>query len=402
MNNEKISQLLLVSAAFLLILLVVAPSKSNEWRTEVVYEGQNPSFVQIEMKEGVPAIAYTTDNGTYLAKSQRIGIPVLGDIHEYFFSPGWNKETINASSSSGGYLSMEKFSGKLAVAYKESDIGDSKLVYSEKRPEGWNTEVVDSIAGTGLGSGMYASLTSVDGDPVILYHTSQDNQFVKAERTEDKWNRKVLDTDEGWFISTDSCGEKAFAVYRSRESEVLRKAVIDEQGFTSQNLSYKTNSQTAVDATDCTFRAGVYSSPEQEVVYLDGERSERVGDGRYSSVSMGYQENPKLTYYVQGEGLIYSERKPNKEWSEKLLDGDAVEYAGQYNDLELTSSGKPVVAYTTSSELKMATKDVRGYNLIRSIFVALISILLPLSVFFGIRSDEDYFSRCKNYIKKPR
>lgn len=369
------------------LLLVQAPSATEEWKIETIDQGGDYSFAQLELLDGNSLVAYKTGNGTFVAKKNSIGFPIIDSLYKKVLSPDWEVNKIDGNSSSGGYLSLKIISENPALAYQNSELGEEKLVYSKRIDGSWRNEIVDSVSGTGLGTGMYTSLTSVEGNPVILYHTSQDNQFVKATKNGNEWRREVLGYGEGWFVSTDSCGDKALALYRSRETKNLRKAVITESGFEPSNMSYTTNSMPSVDASSCHLRGGIFDSQNQEVVFLNGSEREIIGAGSFSTISIEYQNKPLISYYVQGEGLVYSERT-SEGWSEELVERKPLNYTGRYNDLEIDSSGNPGIVYTMESKIKIAKKKF-AYSQSMQIILLLFGLLSGILAFaFAIKASR--------------
>ena len=71
-SKKAIPVILFGLVAILATTAVIAPFGEKEWRSEVVYEG-NPDFVQMEMVDGEPKIAFSSDSGIVLLEKQ-VGI----------------------------------------------------------------------------------------------------------------------------------------------------------------------------------------------------------------------------------------------------------------------------------------------------------------------------------------
>lgn len=370
----------LIAATFIVPSLLVDGEK--KWRTEKVYGG-DASFVQLEINSGKPVAAFSTDSGIVVAEKRLSGFTWLHPVERYLGDTGWRLENVTEDENAGFYLSMKERNGQVYMAHQHSSLGDRKLGYTHRENGSWSTEEVDSSSGTGLEPGMYASLTWLRDDPIILYHTAEGDQFVKAERSNGSWDREVLGTGRGWYTSSDNCGKKAFFLYSSREEQSLYRGTITGEDWRSQKIDAETESSTSVDAGGCVFRAAYHSSGSGEVIYRSGGTEESVAEARLSRLSLDYREKPRISYYDHGTGLYYATRG-NDEWSSKLVDGNR-SYAGEYNELETYSNGKPGIVYTTDSGVFYTEyrKDagIELYHLLRSIAVLTALLALPAAIY---------------------
>lgn len=364
--------LLVLVTVFSLIANYQMPAKEDKWRTYTVYN-DSVKFVQIELQDQKPVIGFSSDEGTVMLQKKGSTLPVYSSFQKYMTGQNWRKQIIDESGNTGSYLSMKNLDGGMAFAYQDSSVGNEKLFYTTKNNDNWTRERIDWAAGTGLGTGMYAALTQMNGEPVIFYHTSQGRKFVKAERNEGSWNREVLETGVGWFTSADSCGSKVFVLYRDRNSDTLYKGEFDGS-WNSENISGSTDSTTSIDATDCEFKAAYYNTENEKVVYRQSEQTETIGDGKLSRTSLVYQGYPKISYRIYGEGLMYAEKNETG-WSTESIDNRT--YAGGYNDLAVSENGKKHIAYTQDDKVVYATYGTEGYRALNN-YTGITSAVLVL------------------------
>lgn len=360
-----------------------------EWRTETFYN-DSAKFVQLEIQDQKPVIAFSSDEGVLMYRRQVSNLPILDQYQEYTGGKNWEKQVVDSKGNTGSFLSMKKFDGNLGLAYQDSSIGDRQTFYTAREDGEWSRERVDWVGGTGLGNGMYTILTHFNDKPVVFSHTSEGRKLVKSTKTGGEWDNQVLETGVGWFMSADSCGSKIHLIYRARDSSGLFNGVYDG-GWSSENISGTTNAATTVDAANCRFKAAYFNTGNQEITYRDNTGTEEVDDGKLSRISMEYTGIPKLSYRVYGEGLFYAE-KNNGNWEKELVDNRT--YAGEYNDLEI-NDGTIHLAYTQGDKVVYATYGDKGYRVLKS-FANIISTVLALftlssALFFWRESVREFF-----------
>lgn len=370
MIKKLLLAILVASTASALVFNFQLPEKEEKWRNTTLHDGE-ARFVQLEMVDGEPVVAFKSEEGLVMYEREGADLPLLESYPEYRGENEWERKVLDGNGTAGSYLSMKKIDGSLALAYQDSFIGDEKLYYLNRTGSGWNRELVDSIAGTGLSTGMYTSLTHLEGRPVIFYHTGEGDRFVRAEKQGGEWTRDVIAEDTGWFVSTDSCGDSIGMLYRNRDDQELNRGEYSST-WSREDFRGRTDASTAVDMTGCEFRAAFNDLDSRNVVYADAEGRETVGDGKLSRVSMDYSQGPRIAYYLKGEGLVYAERE-NGDWNTSVIDSRL--YAGQYNDIAFKEN--PGVAYTQSDKVVYAQYGYQGYGDIK-MFADLISGVLML------------------------
>lgn len=384
-SKKAIPVILFGLVAILATAAVVAPFGEKEWRSEVVYEG-NPDFIQLEMVDGEPHVAFSSDSGISLLVKQK-GI-LSGNE--------WKRTNVTDREDSGFYLSVGKIDGELAMAHQYSGLGDRKLGYTRKVNGSWETRQLDSSSGTGLGSGKYASLTHLNGDPVIFYHTAEDDQFIKTERNNDSWEREVIERNTGQFISSDSCGEEAQVIYRSRENSSLHRGTLSESGWTDQRLEGDTDAATDVEASGCKFRGAFHNTLTGQVTYIE-DGTEDVAPGKFSRLSLEKSDDVHLSYYRYGEGLFYASRD-EEGWNSQPLDTER-NYAGERNDLELRQDGDPAVAYTTESQI-IYTEYRKGDESELNLLLRVLTLIMMVPAILSLLHLEEELLLIKSKLFK--
>lgn len=385
-SKKAIPFILFGLVAALAITAVIAPFGEKEWRSEVVHEG-NPDFVQLEIVNGEPRVAFSSDQGITLAKRKS------GFLSE----DSWKRTRVTNRSDSGFYLSMKEIDGKLAMAHQYSGLGNRKLGYTRKVNGSWETKEIDSQSGTGLEAGMYASLTHLNSDPVILYHTAENDQFTKARKSDGAWNKELLQRNTGQFISTDSCGEKVHAIYRSRENSSLHHGTLSDDGWVTEKLDGDTDAVTSVDATNCEFRGAFHNTLTGQVTYIENEKTEKVAPGKFSRLSLEKSEDLHISYYNYGRGLFHASRGRNG-WSSQPVD-TAREYAGERNDLDLYRNGDPAIAYTTDSQV-VFTEYRKGEGAELNFLLRILTLLLTVPAVLSLLHLEEELLLLKSKLFK--
>lgn len=369
-SKKAIPFILFGLVAVLAIAAIIAPFGEKEWRSEIIHEG-NPDFVQLEVVDGEPRIAFSSEQGIVL-KERKSG-----------FSSGasWDTTRVTEQADSGFYLSMSDIDGELAMAHQYSGLGDRKLGYTRKVNGSWETRQLDSSSGTGLGAGKYASLTHLEGDPVIFYHTSENDQFVKVRRSGGSWEREVLQRDTGQFISTDSCGGEVHVVYRSRENSSIHHGTLSGKEWDSERIEGDTDAATDVEASGCRFRGAFHNTQTGQVTYIEDGEIEEVAPGKFSRLSLEKAQNTQLSYYHYGRGLFYASRSDDG-WVSQPIDLER-DYAGERNDLDLYRNGDPAIAYTTDSQVvytEYRKGDGSDLNLLLQVLTLLMTVPAVLSL----------------------
>lgn len=384
MKSKKKIPLILFGLVFILALTaVIAPFGEKQWQSEVLYDG-DPDFVQLEMVNGEPKVAYT-DNGITLMEKKGL------------FGDQWQNTTVTESENSGFYLSMKEINGEIKFAHQYSGLGDRKLGYTRKVNESWETVELDSSSGTGLGAGMYSSLTHLNDEPVIFYHTAENDQFLKIQRINDSWEKELLQTDTGQFVSSDSCGNEAHVIYRSRENSSLQRGTYNENGWSSQTIEGDTDSATDVEAKGCSFTGAFHNTDTGQITYL-GDETEEVAPGKFSRLSLEENDDTHLSYYRYGEGLFYGLRNQGQ-WEIQEIDTER-DYAGERNELELLNNGNPAIVYTTDSEViytEYSKVDDSGLNML----LILLTLIMAVPALLSLLYVEEELLMIKSKVFKP-
>jgi hypothetical protein len=349
--SRNIWYLITVLWAIIFGLSVIYSIPDPSWSQQTVAEDIDQRFFDLELAGSEVNIVYrnSSDSGVML-KSMNAESTVLDSVKNRLTGSSWKQsDVIDDSSGSGSYLSAEEINGELAVAYQDASIGSERVVFAEG--ENWSKQTVEDVEEGGVNVGMYTSLTSYRSNPLILYHSP--TQGLKSASGNDNWKKNSLNESMGWFTDTASCGEKAFAAYRGRESNELRVSTFEGSWITEKTNS-SVKSSLSIDQKNCQLHTA-YLNEENEVIYRTPEgREEVLTRSDYSDISIDMSQGIRVSYYNYGEGMFYAE-KHGEDWEKTQLTNSSS--MSRYNDLAVDEAGNIHLVFVRDSDLVHAEKN---------------------------------------------
>jgi hypothetical protein len=188
----------------------------------------------------------------------------------------------------------------------------------------WNIETVDSSGG------QYTSLQLTPaGWPAISY--ARGSNLMYAYKDESGWHTETADRPGG------------LGYYTSLQLTSTGWPAISYAGGSTLKYAYKDASGWHNETADS---GGLY------------------GTGDYSSLALNSTDWPAISWcdYSNNIGVLKYAYKDALGWHTETVDSDAVDSIGQYNSLQLTSTGWPVISYNGVGYLKYAYKDASGWH----------------------------------------
>ncbi|MFB6245394.1 MAG: hypothetical protein ABEJ03_03545 [Candidatus Nanohaloarchaea archaeon] len=372
MERKKILYTATLVSALVLALLFTYKVPEPEWGKERISESVDQRFFDVESSDGTVYVAYrnSTDGGVRVASRSAANL--------FSSVSGWSSETVSDVPGSGAYLSLEMVEGEPAVAYQVAETGNERVVYAERNGGNWSVEQVEGVTGGGVNVGMYTSLTSWKGKPLLFYH-SPTRGLKSALKTEEGWEKHEFGKELGWFTATASCGEEAFAAFRGRESKQLRLATYDGS-WNVENISGKVKSSISLTQEGCE-PAVSYLGQDEVLKYYSGGKTRNITQSSYSDVSV---EGEKVSFYRYGEGVYFGSWNGTSWEKEELR---RYQNASRYNRFESDSAGNLHVLYVNDGalvheEMNAGTlgKKKKALNGLRIAFGVLLALLAVLSV----------------------
>lgn len=339
----EVVTLLAVAATSASFLAFEAPEP--EWKHQVVDNDTYGKFVEVETYGDTVGVAYpkSIEGGVTLAEKS-YGVDVTD-----FSVPerSWSFETVDDRPETGMYPSMEHRSGTLYISYQDGDLGDESLHLATRGNGSWSVRELDNVSNGGVSVGMYTSLSFIDGEPVVFYHSP--SQGLKLADGTSNWETRRLDEAGGWFTDTARCNGEVLAAYRAREDETLRLGSFDGESWSSENTSRSFKSDLGFDTSNCDRHFVFLNSQTEAVTYEGPNSSHEFGEEFFSRMSIDAAEDVHVVYHDEGTGAVYSSNKAD-EWNNRVLrESDS---AGRYNDLVVDEEGNVHVAYTDGDAVR--------------------------------------------------
>jgi len=413
---------LLIILGLILISLSVAlmlyPVKQLDWYHETLDSEHAERFVTVAVANRSPFVSWFDEKdrgGVLYSMAKSTGIPFLNDLKTYFSDSKmeWNQGNIDEALYAGMFVSsVAGKNGRIHVAYQDSSMGKERLVYALYDGKIWKKETVDDAITSGINVGAYASISLVNNQPVIFYHTEQGQKFGYAKRVAlggptsnevgPRWEKKTLETGKGWTITSDSCKGKTYVSYRGRGNQALYFGLLDNLSWNERSLEASTSMWPALTTTsDCHPLLGYFDPKTSKIVIkdIDGNRDYDVADGSFSTISLSGKGNTlNAVYHVEGKGLFVAKSPDQgKTWESKLLAPG--KYAGRYNAIATDPSGNIYIAYIDGHELKYAQYNTSAMETVKKLKTTSALVLFLLGLILIILNSKLKIKKAK--VKLP-
>lgn len=344
---QKLALAITILSAIILTGTFIYEAPEPGWEDQIIDNNTYGKFVELDTHGPKVGIAYVESLDSGLTYQET----------DYSFSPvnlitknpetTWRKQKIDNSSETGMYPSLDLGQESPRVSYQAGELGNEKLYYAERTGDEWMRQEADNVANGGVSVGMYSSLSSLNEEPVILYHSP--SQGLKlAERIEDGWETQRLEDGQGWFTGSSSCGNTIKAAYIGRDSNDLRIGEYNKE-WNSENTSVQARSDLDLDTSDCEPHLIYLDDSTDTITYQSPEGETReFTEAFFSRMEIEVEDKVHVIYHEPGTGLVY-QRKQDGGWINQTV-GEGAD-TGRYNDIAVDQQGNVHIAYIKAEEI---------------------------------------------------
>ncbi len=168
---------------------------------------------------------------------------LLNDIYDYFTARQWSTQTIDTGEQMGLFLTgVYDDRGILHAVYQDGTLGKEVLYYAYFDGKKWSKkEIVDDATQNGINIGVFASISIINGSPVIFYHTEQGQKFGYAIRITPATNSKSQTLNPKQIQNSNDRNSELFGYLDFGNSDLFS---ISDLGFRISNLTKPAFAQT--------------------------------------------------------------------------------------------------------------------------------------------------------------
>lgn len=272
--------------------------------------------------------------------------------HAHFDDGAWVPETVDEPdelTETGRHAVIRRQGATLAIAYQKTvyrtkakeTIQAEELWFAEQNAKGWSTQKIDPSS---FRTGDFIAFDYFEGEPVVAYYESTNNDLMLATRLDGAWTVKALEKqgDVGAHVSMAAAadGHLHFAYYDGSAGG-LKYAMLEEGGELTV----------------------------EEVAGFAGAASDASNVGTWSVVAPQPVANldpaavtPKILYYDESRRVLKLAERSGAGWKNSVVDDQA--FVGTDAALVWLPEGDLAAAYFDgyNLDLKLARRSANGWS----------------------------------------
>lgn len=400
MKKLRISAAILVLSLAFTVGLGLYEVPEVSWERNILDNDTQARSVQMGSTGRQVHIVYQKSSGQGVRHlSTELSDGFLTILQDPVSERNWESRKVDQDSGTGSYMSMSDSNDSLKIAYQDSTVGSEEVVYASYSDGNWTREVVDTASESGFNVGMYTSVTSFDGRPLVAYHSPQNGLEVAVKRA-DGWDETVISDDTGWFTSSTTCGEKVFLAYTGRNSRAMNISSYNGENWKTEKTGRRAVHDTALVNDDCE-PALAYMDASTGTLNFMKENVSTIMDTRFPKIGLLKEESYHIAFRKYGEGVYYGNSTDGEDWNLTKVGADF--NSGKYADLTVDEPGNIHLAYSNKTTLVHAELNRGRVSKVETALKKLrsasnVSNLLFFIIFLFFAWREDFFSKMKNHM----
>ena len=391
--------LLAVSLCFTLGISVYEIPEPS-WQKTVLDNDTSARFVKAGTADGMVHVVYqkSDDEGVTHFSTKTDG-SIVHNLGLFINGRSWSFMEVDSDRDAGTYLSLSDSNDQLKLAYQDATVGSEEVVYAEYSDSNWTVETVDSSGRSGANVGMYAAVTSFEGQPLVAYHSPR-NGLETALKTEDGWQEYVIGGSSGWFTSAATCGTQAFISYSGRNSRQLNISSFDGEGWTVTQTDLRADHDTEMVQQGCKPITAFLNPSGNRIQVLDDDVS-TVEISRFAVMGLERNNGYHISFGKYSEGVYYGYSDDKNNWTLEKIGANY--QSGEHNDVTVDRSDNVHIFYSNATSLVHAENNSGRVSIITGFTSGLQNASLALNlllavVFVSVGYREDFFHLFKSFM----